>query len=56
MARWVRIKTEALVLGVKESLTAEVVFLTHNDRLRQVNLGRHPKAEEVPGCRIRHAF
>ena len=26
---------------------AEVIFLTHNDRLHEVNLGWHPRAEEV---------
>lgn len=26
---------------------AEVIFLTHNDRLHEVNLGWHPKAEQV---------
>ncbi|WP_231116208.1 spore photoproduct lyase family protein [Motilibacter rhizosphaerae] len=28
-------------------LAAEVIFLTHNDRLHEVNLGWHPKAEEL---------
>ncbi|TYB67746.1 spore photoproduct lyase family protein [Nonomuraea sp. PA05] len=31
----------------RRQLAAEVIFLTHNDRLHQVNLGWHPKAEEV---------
>ncbi|MEU8401179.1 spore photoproduct lyase family protein [Nonomuraea sp. NPDC048892] len=31
----------------REQLAAEVIFLTHNDRLHEVNLGWHPKAEEV---------
>ncbi|NJP90469.1 spore photoproduct lyase family protein [Nonomuraea sp. FMUSA5-5] len=31
----------------KAQLAAEVIFLTHNDRLHEVNLGWHPKAEEV---------
>jgi spore photoproduct lyase len=26
---------------------AEIIFLTHNDRLHEVNLGWHPKAEQV---------
>jgi spore photoproduct lyase len=26
---------------------AEVIFLTHNDRLHEINLGWHPKAEQV---------
>ncbi len=31
----------------KEQLAAEVIFLTHNDALHEVNLGWHPKAEEL---------
>lgn len=31
----------------RAQLAAEVVFLTHNDRLHEVNLGWHPKAEEL---------
>lgn len=31
----------------KEQLQAEVIFLTHNDRLHEVNLGWHPQAEEL---------
>ncbi len=31
----------------KEQLAAEVIFLTHNEQLHQVNLGWHPKAEEL---------
>jgi spore photoproduct lyase len=31
----------------KAQAAAEVIFLTHNDRLHEVNLGWHPKAEEV---------
>ncbi|MCK2212467.1 spore photoproduct lyase family protein [Actinomadura sp. ATCC 31491] len=31
----------------KAQLAAEVIFLTHNDRLHEVNLGWHPKAEDV---------
>jgi spore photoproduct lyase len=31
----------------RAQLKAEVVFLTHNDRLHEVNLGWHPKAEDV---------
>jgi spore photoproduct lyase len=31
---------------VKEQLAAEVIFLTHNDKLHQINLGWHPKGEE----------
>ena len=37
------------VLGpaAKRQLRAEVIMLTHNDRLHEVNLGWHPRAEEV---------
>ncbi len=31
----------------KEQLAAEVIFLTHNEQLHEVNLGWHPKAEEL---------
>lgn len=31
----------------KEQLQAEVIFLTHNDKLHEVNLGWHPQAEEL---------
>jgi hypothetical protein len=31
----------------KEQLVAEVIFLTHNEQLHEVNMGWHPKAEEV---------
>ncbi|MEU6725653.1 spore photoproduct lyase family protein [Nonomuraea wenchangensis] len=37
----------ALGPDAKARLAAEVIFLTHNDRLHEVNLGWHPKAEEV---------
>ncbi|MFD0688218.1 spore photoproduct lyase family protein [Actinomadura fibrosa] len=33
--------------AARAQLAAEVIFLTHNDRLHEVNLGWHPKAEEV---------
>jgi DNA repair photolyase len=33
--------------ATKAQLAAEVIFLTHNDRLHEVNLGWHPKAEDV---------
>jgi spore photoproduct lyase len=33
--------------AAREQLKAEVIFLTHNDRLHEVNLGWHPKAEDV---------
>jgi spore photoproduct lyase family protein len=31
----------------KAQLAAEVIFLTHNDRLHEVNLGWHPRGEEL---------
>jgi spore photoproduct lyase len=31
----------------KAQLSCEVIFLTHNEQLHEVNLGWHPKAEEV---------
>jgi spore photoproduct lyase len=31
----------------KAQLACEVIFLTHNERLHEVNLGWHPKAEEL---------
>jgi spore photoproduct lyase family protein len=33
--------------AAKAQLAAEVIFLTHNRELHEVNLGWHPKAEEV---------
>ena len=30
----------------KNQLAAEIIFLTHNDNLHQINLGWHPKGEE----------
>ncbi len=42
---------EALDDGIspaaKEQLKAEVIFLTHNDRLHETNLGWHPRGEEL---------
>jgi spore photoproduct lyase family protein len=32
---------------VKEQLAAEIIFLTHNDRLHDINLGWHPRGEEL---------
>lgn len=32
---------------VKQQLVAEIIFLTHNEQLHEVNMGWHPKAEEV---------
>lgn len=31
----------------KRQLAAEIIFLTHNQALHEVNLGWHPKAEEL---------
>jgi spore photoproduct lyase len=31
----------------KNQLVAEIIFLTHNEQLHEVNMGWHPKAEEV---------
>ena len=33
--------------AAKAQMAAEVIFLTHNDRLHGVNLGWHPRAEEL---------
>ena len=32
--------------AAKQQLAAEIIFLTHNDNLHQINLGWHPKGEE----------
>jgi spore photoproduct lyase family protein len=31
----------------KQQLACEIIFLTHNEQLHEVNMGWHPKAEEV---------
>jgi hypothetical protein len=31
----------------KKQLVAEIIFLTHNAQLHEVNMGWHPRAEEV---------
>ena len=31
----------------KQQLKCKIIFLTHNDLLHEVNMGWHPKAEEV---------
>jgi spore photoproduct lyase family protein len=36
-----------LTAAAKAQLAAEVIFLTHNERLHEVNLGWHPQAENV---------
>ncbi len=33
--------------AVKAQLGAEIIFLTHNEKLHQINLGWHPKGEEL---------
>ena len=38
---------DVLIPEVKQQLAAEVIFLTHNDRLHQINLGWHPAAESI---------
>lgn len=38
---------EALSEKARRQIAAEVIFLTHNEPLHQVNLGWHPKAEEL---------
>jgi len=37
---------DALSESVKEQLAAEIIFITHNDILHEINLGWHPKGEE----------
>jgi hypothetical protein len=49
---------DAISPRAKAQLAAEVIFLTHNDRLHEVNLAWHPRAEEllwVPTCRRRRS-
>ena len=38
---------DTLAAAAKAQLAAEVIFLTHNERLHEVNLGWHPQAEEL---------
>jgi spore photoproduct lyase len=33
--------------ATKKQLATEIIFLTHNEQLHEVNMGWHPKAEEV---------
>jgi spore photoproduct lyase family protein len=33
--------------ATKQQLAAEIIFLTHNEQLHEVNLGWHPKGEEL---------
>ncbi|MGI9073317.1 MAG: spore photoproduct lyase family protein [Bryobacteraceae bacterium] len=37
---------DVLSPSVKKQLAAEIIFLTHNDKLHEINLGWHPKGEE----------
>ncbi|WP_432570613.1 spore photoproduct lyase family protein [Kineococcus sp. SYSU DK005] len=50
LEQWARLLDqlgEATSAATKRQLAAEVIFLTHNERLHEVNLGWHPKAEEL---------
>ncbi|WP_432502108.1 spore photoproduct lyase family protein [Kineococcus arenarius] len=50
LPQWARLLDalgEATNEATKRQLAAEVIFLTHNERLHQVNLGWHPKAEDL---------
>ncbi len=38
---------DVLSPATKKQLAAEVIFLTHNERLHEVNLGWHPRAEDL---------
>jgi len=38
---------DTLSPGAKEQLRAEIIFLTHNEQLHEVNLRWHPKAEDL---------
>jgi spore photoproduct lyase len=38
---------DTLTSKSKEQLKAEIIFLTHNEALHEVNLGWHPKAEDL---------
>lgn len=38
---------DVLSPAVKQQLAAEIIFLTHNEKLHQINLGWHPKGEEL---------
>ncbi|MET9872693.1 spore photoproduct lyase family protein, partial [Streptomyces sp. NPDC006386] len=38
---------DVLPRRVKQQAAAEVIMLTHNQELHEVNLGWHPRAEEV---------
>ncbi len=38
---------DATGTAFKAQAAAEIILLIHNDRLQEVNLGWHPKAEQV---------
>lgn len=38
---------DTLTEQAKAQLQCEVIFLTHNDRLHEVNMGWHPKGEDL---------
>ncbi|KAF3886690.1 MULTISPECIES: spore photoproduct lyase family protein [Nostocales] len=38
---------DTLSSQAKQQLQAEVIFLTHNDELHEVNMGWHPQAEDI---------
>ena len=49
-ARWdelLRELDDGIGPRARRQLKAEVIFLTHNDRLHEVNLGWHPRAEDL---------
>jgi spore photoproduct lyase len=49
-AEWeqlLRTLDETLSARTKAQLAAEVIMLTHNEQLHEVNMGWHPKAEEL---------
>ena len=50
LGRWAELLDQldaATTPATKAQLACEVIFLTHNEALHQVNLGWHPKAEEL---------
>jgi spore photoproduct lyase len=58
-AEWeqlLRTLDDTLAPATKAQLAAEVIMLTHNEQLHEVNMGWHPKAEELiwqPGMQER---
>jgi spore photoproduct lyase family protein len=50
LAEWAELLStldDGIGAAAKAQLAAEVIFLTHNENLHTVNLGWHPKAEEL---------